>query len=425
MEHVIAAGENERCRCIVMYGTDEALLRIVITNEHRVVTETKKQEPEQDIMNILTPQDREELKTDVDRFVDKISANMQTTPPPQTDAPKFGPRSPIMFSDKYDAQTKSVIDVVNYDTIDDDDDMDQDVVNKMKNVNISGSSTADTNRLEEIGKRMQQADDTVSTTEDSAGSQELVPHRMTLLQLSSGIWLGDAIIRDKTAVPIAPPSTTTTASTQGKTKPTKGFGKSSSPPNKQDDDDENASSTSISRNGPTMFTGWELGVQKLTWEVLWNFSDEIRQYYNAGKAFGGRSLLHESLTQPLIGAVCLDESVARRVPPPDRMTYLDWPFPHDQVTVMVGPYLVQVPRSSTMTRPNRPFVTEFCVFQSSTPSRSVSSTASDDNTDEEPELCCSKISRVYNYKGQLKQGVTSFFTLKRFAIDDDYEDDTL
>jgi hypothetical protein len=30
-----------------------------------------------------------------------------------------------------------------------------------------------------------------------------------------------------------------------------------------------------------------------------------------------------------------------------------------------------------------------------------------------PELCCSKIARVYNFEGKLKQGCTSFFTLRR------------
>lgn len=30
-----------------------------------------------------------------------------------------------------------------------------------------------------------------------------------------------------------------------------------------------------------------------------------------------------------------------------------------------------------------------------------------------PELCCSKIARVYNHEGSLKQGCTSFFTLRR------------
>jgi hypothetical protein len=32
-----------------------------------------------------------------------------------------------------------------------------------------------------------------------------------------------------------------------------------------------------------------------------------------------------------------------------------------------------------------------------------------------PKLVCSKIARVYNYEGRLKQGITSFFTLKRFG----------
>lgn len=36
-----------------------------------------------------------------------------------------------------------------------------------------------------------------------------------------------------------------------------------------------------------------------------------------------------------------------------------------------------------------------------------------------PDVVCSKMSRVYNYEGYLKQGCTSFFTFKRFGTDKD------
>jgi hypothetical protein len=39
--------------------------------------------------------------------------------------------------------------------------------------------------------------------------------------------------------------------------------------------------------------------------------------------------------------------------------------------------------------------------------------ANDEVDIELPELCCSKISRVYSFEGKLKQGCTSFFTLRR------------
>jgi len=67
------------------------------------------------------------------------------------------------------------------------------------------------------------------------------------------------------------------------------------------------------------------------------------------------------------------------------------------------------------TRQIRPFYTEFCVFQGTAPDE-------EENGGGDlplPDLVCSKISRVYNYEGNLKQGCTSFFTFKRFGTDKD------
>jgi len=36
-----------------------------------------------------------------------------------------------------------------------------------------------------------------------------------------------------------------------------------------------------------------------------------------------------------------------------------------------------------------------------------------------PEVVCSRICRLYNAEGQMKQGCTSFFSLKRFGIGED------
>jgi hypothetical protein len=77
------------------------------------------------------------------------------------------------------------------------------------------------------------------------------------------------------------------------------------------------------------------------------------------------------------------------------------------------------------TRQLRPFYTEYCVFQAVVDSQhpgqnSLSDTnGMDDEEIKLPQLVCSKMARIYNYEGRLKQGVTSFLTLKRFGIDID------
>lgn len=76
----------------------------------------------------------------------------------------------------------------------------------------------------------------------------------------------------------------------------------------------------------------------------------------------------------------------------------------------------------------RPFYTEFCVFQSAQSQEEEeelgrgTDTGGNERSQEElisklPDVICSKMSRVYNYEGYLKQGCTSFFTFKRFGTD--------
>jgi hypothetical protein len=69
----------------------------------------------------------------------------------------------------------------------------------------------------------------------------------------------------------------------------------------------------------------------------------------------------------------------------------------------------------------RPFYTEFCVYQAAD---GIPKEGTDDALDSDeqvalPDVVCSKIARVYNYEGRLKQGCTSFFTFKRFGMEEE------
>ena len=57
----------------------------------------------------------------------------------------------------------------------------------------------------------------------------------------------------------------------------------------------------------------------------------------------------------------------------------------------------------------KPFYTEFCVYQS---------TGIEAKKEVLPDLYCSKIARLYNYEGKLKQGCSSFYTLNRYLSDE-------
>jgi hypothetical protein len=183
---------------------------------------------------------------------------------------------------------------------------------------------------------------------------------------------------------------------------------------------------------------WNVGVQKVAWRWMWNFGEEIRQVVDVGKALG--SPIDGSITKALAGNVCLDESLSRRIPKDERMVYIDW-SQQDSVGFLLGPCSVQVPRyinfdpsaASTSRTLNKPFFTEFSVFQKAPATSNggttvgeetknvISSIASDGmgfNEENLPELVCSKIGRLYNFEGRLKQGISSFYTFNRFGVDD-------
>ncbi len=260
--------------------------------------------------------------------------------------------------------------------------------------------TSSESSLEKLGTSMSS-----SPTNDSPRPLNL--HALSLLEFSSGVWLGDAIIRNHPH-----------GSDGGTSTPRSGLEFGAAVPS--------SSSTKSSKQG---LASWSVGVQKLAWRRMWNFGEEIRQVVDAGKAL--RDTLAPCLTQSTGGNVCLNESLSRRMAKEDRMVYIDWTA-SNSVGFLVGPTCIYVPRYLNFEQKGsnpKPFYTEFALCQS-TPTTSDGKKASPpslgDDVDEEslqfPVLCLSRSSRVYNHEGRLKQGCTSFFTFKRFGVDDDVDE---
>lgn len=222
---------------------------------------------------------------------------------------------------------------------------------------------------------------TGSVSANQEGTATLVPHDISLLEVSSGVWLGDAIIRDFSDVQIL-----ATQPGQGSKAPRESI-KSS-------------------------FASWEVGVQKLAVRWMWNFGDEMRQIIDVGKALGRP--LSRRLTSSLAGGVYVDERLSRRVPKAERIVYMGYPAV-DMVGFLVGPFAIKVPRYVHSSNP-KPFFTEFAVFQQSNDA-ALSEKGKDEASTRLPELFCSNSQRLYNYQGALKQGVTSFYSFQRFGAE--------
>jgi hypothetical protein len=336
IEHCIAASDNRRARCFMFYGVDQSLQRIVVCEEERVIENEKAPAKSEEANgNQFTARDLLEMDSDIDRLVDKLTENIQDGSESSSDT-----ASPL-------------------------------------------SSEPEASPMERLGESMSSTD----------GALPLSSHEISLLELSSGIWLGDAIIRDMPMV------------TESPMKRGKGFGSSASP------------NTPLSSNEKTFGT-WNVGVQKIAWRWMWNFGDEIRQVTDIGKTMGAG--LATSVSKSLGGSVCFNESLSRRMPKKDRMVYLDWTG--DMVGILAGSVSMQVPRYLNFDKEStkksvKPFLTEFSLYQRTEGD-------GEDLSYEEgevslPDLCCSKISRVYNYAGQLKQGVSSFYTFKRFGLEEE------
>jgi hypothetical protein len=220
---------------------------------------------------------------------------------------------------------------------------------------------------------------------------ELSKHDISLLELCSGVWIGDAVVRDSAMVQMSPISDASK----------KGFGSVGK-----------VTKQMKSKDKPPLCS-WTLGVQKFSWRILWNFDEEIRQIVELGRGMGAR-LENALVNSNRMGSVCPTPRVLRRTSKSERIVFIDW---EDAVGFVCGCVAIYAPqyRKFDFTRRIRPFYTQFAVFQSNT-----TSTATNDafSTQIFQELVCSKISRLYNYEGTLKQGVTSYSTLQRFDIEE-------
>jgi hypothetical protein len=332
IEHVIAASDDRRMRCMLLYGVDQSLIRVVVCDESRVKQD---QAPgSESLQTGITSSDMLEIINDVDRLVDKITGGMSQT------------------------ESTSITD--------------------------SSSSSSETSiSREDPLERLQKS---MSSSSDD-GALKLSPHTITLVELISGTWLGDTIIRDMPMVANAPDR-------RGE-----GFGSSPAKP----------SSSDLKK----AFASWDVGVQKSAWRWMWNFGEEIRQVVDVGKYLGTRTA--DCLSQSLSGDVCVNESLARRVPKDERMVYIDW-ADADKVGFILGYVSILAPRFLNFDQQNgnqkKPFFTEFCLYQATDAGEITK-----DNVEEAalPEVCCSKMYRVYNFQGKLKQGCTSISTLQRFG----------
>lgn len=342
VEQSIAVDDDARVRLWILYGEEEELIRVVVCEETRLPDATESLAEDGGGMS-LSATDLMELQSDVDRIVDKIAGQVQGGP----------------------------------------------------TTNGSNSSEDEqVDRLQRLQEALAKQEQRQSSSKSAGGNYgpSLTRHPMSLLEMTSGVWLGDSIIRDFATT---------------KSEPARGGGKG-------------FGSASTKKKGPSSdpppFGSWAVGVQKVAREWLWDFGAMIRQNNDAGKSVGVQ--MEPALSQSISGSVCENQSLSRKIPKEQRMVYMDWNHGNGDSNVgfLLGSVSIQVPRFASFgTLQSKPFFTEFCVYQSTQEEEGNSVVpASSDPETALPAVVCSRICRLYNTEGQLKQGCTSFYSLKRF-----------
>jgi len=237
--------------------------------------------------------------------------------------------------------------------------------------------------ISDMGNSMDKLESAMAGNSEDLGQN--VKYPITMITLSLGPWLGDIIIRDKSFNSLLP-------TTQEKNK-SLGFASHSMKEKKK-----NRQKEANSRGG---FGEWVLGVQKLAMTFKYDFDSNVRQVFDYGKSMG---VFEEGWPQS--SGIVYDDRMSRRINEEDRSMYIDYDngaycgFVFGSVYAKASRFLTQQRQGSAL-----PMLSEFALFQRP-------EDQDNDAFGTPKDICCSRITRLYNDDGSLKQGSTSFFLLK-------------
>lgn len=129
---------------------------------------------------------------------------------------------------------------------------------------------------------------------------------MNLLELTSGAWLGNMVVREPASY-----------------EEPRGFG-----------------SGDLSRKKRRkQFGKWSMGVQRIAYQWNWDFEDSIQKNISVGKALGLG--LPEEMSSSISGTICENEGFKTNIPKEERLTYVDW-MGGNQVGIFLNNVSMQV-----------------------------------------------------------------------------------
>lgn len=388
VEHTLAVSELERSRCFLLYGC---------INDASDNSSDKEPTMEDDDFAILAARTAAEnskrkrgndqaLKDDRSyRLIGLILADEKKVMPVQADADADAQadttRTSLLKSDKEsESEAPSPLDFLEIKGQNDDVEEEDKMERLMKS-------------LENHNKRV--TDEGMGTSDQTDSEMQL--YNVGMFGLTSGVWLGDAFIRES----IVPSKLQQTSS--------KGFGKKEE--TKRNDDKEDR------------FATWSLGVQKATMQFEWDYGTSIAQRCNWGRCMGTATSLSSMANIRSEGLIVVNE--ARRMKKREEKRVI---FDFDggnYLAGLIGSCYFRAPRYMTFSQQSQsirrePYLTEYMIFfrpksDELSPSAATTSLGSiEADSDSVPEYYCSRTSRLYNSQdGSLMQGSTAFFALQQ------------
>lgn len=380
--HTLAVSELERSRCFLLYGC---------INDVTDNTSDKEPTMEDDDFAILAARTAAEnakrkrgndqtVKDDRSyRLVGLILAEEKKVMPKQVDTDTTT-RTSLLKSDKEsESNAPSPLDFLEIKGQNEDEEED-----KMERLMKS---------LENHNKKV--IDQGMGTSDQTASEMQL--YNVGMFGLTSGVWLGDAFIRES----IVPSKLQQTSS--------KGFGKK---------EESKGSETKEDR-----FATWSLGVQKVTMQFEWDYGTSMAQRYNFGRCMGTATSLSSMANIRSEGLIVVNE--ARRMKKREEKRVI---FDFDggnYLAGLIGSSYFRAPRYMTFSQQSQnihrePYLTEYMIFfrpksdESSSSAATTSLGSIEADIDTVPEYYCSRTSRLYNSQdGSLMQGSTAFFALQQ------------
>mmetsp|Transcript_19497 Transcript_19497/g.39994 ORF Transcript_19497/g.39994 Transcript_19497/m.39994 type:complete len:668 (-) Transcript_19497:94-2097(-) len=373
VENTLVVSETERCRCFLIYGDADGgvtmdadgeengvdvernyrLLGIIIAEERKVMPE-KETDVCQDESSLIREKSSDE----------QVNAESSTTSPPlelfdtMSEEQKKEERMKRLFQ-TIERHNKQVL---------------RDAVEEQANAALEDQTNTAFER-----------------------------HNIGLYGITSGTFLGDAIIREP--IPSKKKLFRIKEERQGR-----GFGKN---PPKQTKSKEIVEEHR--EHGEDGFANWNTGVQKVSLHYSWDYSNSIMQSYEWGRSLGTYTSMACGENNKSIGTIVMNESkrLAKKGEAPRVIMDMNG---GRYIAGLIGSTYFRAPRYLSFSRVrsynHEPYLIEFMTFYRLPEKSSTVPTSLNGDIIEGPGYYCSRMSRLYNsLDGSILQGSTAFFTM--------------